>query len=242
MENKLNINAYLAEVDGNFSGFDGFGGNSDVNNYGGDINFSGGVEADMPRATSPTPYQVSVVNSTAGTLTMVLFGRNKNSQLTNFGSDVGITVTPSQTNVSYIQLLQQSAEQPFETSLIRVQSTNTAQVTNTLTVTSTDANGQTCSTPVIIQSHFSAYQFQGTIVDVPVRLRVDANTEIASLVFANTTVIYTFFPAEKVNPSRALRAGVGAVKAYGSPQVPIAQPQVNIGRPNSYPSLGNSEY
>jgi hypothetical protein len=35
---------------------------------------------------------------------------------------------------------------------------------------------------------------------------------------ANTTVTYTFFPAEKVNVSKGL-AGQGAVQVYGNPQV-----------------------
>jgi len=237
MERKLNINAYLNEVEENYSGYEGYhdGQYEDfVSEM--DLDFSGanGVEADMPSAVTPSPYQISVVNTTAGTLTVVLFGKNEFLLTANFGSAAGLAVTPSQANVTYLQLLNQSAEQPFETSLIRVQSANATQVTQILTVTSTDANGQECTVPVITQSYFSANQFQAGIIDVPYAVRIDGNTNIQSPVLGNTTVVYTFFPAEKVNPSRALSGGGrgNAVKFYAAPQVPIISPS----RPASYPT------
>lgn len=231
MERKLNIAQYLDAVNNDFSGF--YGDDMD-SGQGFDMDFSGanGVEADMPAAVTPSPYQITVANTTAGTLTVVLFGKNEFLLSTNFGSAVGITVTPSQSNVTYIQLLQQSAEQPFETSLIRVQSANATQVTQILTITSTDANGQECTVPLITQSYFSANQFQSGIIDVPYSVRIDGNTNIQSPVLAGATVTYTFFPAAKVNPSRALgKGGVGALKGYAAPQVPIISPSY----PASYP-------
>lgn len=236
MNKKLDINQYLNMVDENYSGYYG-----DATPYGNmDLDFSGAdgearMAAPQPRAVSPTPYQISVANTTGGTLTVVLFGLNQYLLSTNFGSAVGLTVTPSQSNISYLMLLQQSAAQPFETSLIRVQSTNAAQVTQILTVQSTDANGQTCTVPVITQSYFSANQFQSGIVDVPYSVTIDGNTNITSSVLANTTVIYTFFPAEKVNAARALRGRAESpLKQYAAPSVPIITNQV----PASYPALG----
>jgi hypothetical protein len=230
MEKKLNIAAYLDDVNNNYSGYNG---DYDYQ-LADDLNFSGanGVEADMPAAVTPSPYQITVSNTTAGVLTVVLFGKNEYLLSTNFGSDVGITVTPSQSNVTYIQLLNQSAEQPFETSLIRVQSSNASQVTQILTITSTDANGQECTVPLITQSYFSANQFQSGIIDVPYSVRIDGNTNIQSPVLAGATVTYTFFPAAKVNPSRALNKGaMGAIKGYAAPSVPIISPSY----PASYP-------
>lgn len=228
MEKKLNIANYLEQVNSDYSGFEGDYVMAD------DLNFSGanGVEADMPSATTPSPYQITVSNTTAGTLTVVLFGKNEFILSTNFGSSVGVTVVPSQSNVTYIQLLNQSAEQPFETSLIRVQSSNATQVTQILTITSTDANGQECTVPLITQSYFSANQFQSGIIDIPYSVRIDGNTNIQSPVLAGATVVYTFFPAEKVNPSRALGSRPsGALKQYGAPKVPI----ISSMYPSSYP-------
>lgn len=226
MKNSFNIDRYLNEAEERFSGFygedyDDFDGD-DFDLFEGDgddlYSYSNATGGGMDMLKSPAPYQVTVVNSTAGNLTLVLFGQNQYLLSTNYGSSVGLSVTPAQTNVSYLQLLQQSASQPFETSLLRVQSTNASQVTQILTVTVTDANGQSATLPIITQSYFSSYQQQSGILDVPYQVKIDGNTSITSTILANTTVTYTFFPAEKVNTAKGL-AGQGAVQVYGNPQV-----------------------
>ena len=226
MKNSFNIDRYLNEAEERFSGFygedyDDFDGD-DFDLFEGDgddlYSYSNATGGGMDMLKSPAPYQVTVVNSTAGNLTLVLFGQNQYLLSTNYGSSVGLSVTPAQTNVSYLQLLQQSASQPFETSLLRVQSTNASQVTQILTVTVTDANGQSATLPIITQSYFSSYQQQSGILDVPYQVKIDGNTSITSTILANTTVTYTFFPAEKVNTAKGL-AGQGVVQVYGNPQV-----------------------
>lgn len=226
----MDIRKFLSDAEENFSGFNGGDG------FANDLDFDGGYYEDDyysgatgtgAAGVSPAPYQVSITNSTGGTLDAVLFGYNKFLLDPNFGSATGITVTPSQSNVSYQELLLQSAGQPFETSLIRIQSSNTSQVTQVLTVTSKDANGQECSIPVITQSYFSANQFQATILDVPFNLTIDANTYITIPVLATTTVVFTFFPAEKINPARNL-AGKAQAKPYAAPSVAIGIPTVPV--------------
>jgi len=221
MKNNFDIRAYLDEADYRFSSFQG----DDYDDFEGEeFDFFEGEDdysmasggADMVK--SPSPYQINVTNTTGGTLTAVMFGLNQFLLSTNFGSAVGLTVAPAQTNVSYLQLLQQSGSQPFETSLIRVQSSNATQVTQILTVTITDANGQSATLPIITQSYFSSYQQQSGILDIPYQLKLDANTSITTPILSNTTVTYTFFPAEKVNVAKGL-AGRQAVQVYGNPQV-----------------------
>ncbi len=217
----FDVDSYLSEAEESFSGFDGYEDEYDM--YEDDVwddsdddyamASGGGVSA-----KSPSPYQVTVTNTTAGSLNLVLFGNNQFLQSTNFGSDAGLTVVPAQSNVSYLELLLQSASQPFETSLIRVQSSNATQVTQILTVTVKDANGQSASIPIITQSYFSAYQEQSGILDIPYALKIDGNTNIQSTILASATVTYTFFPAEKVNVSKGL-AGKTPVQQYGRPQV-----------------------
>jgi hypothetical protein len=204
MKNSFNIDRYLNEAEEKFSGFygddyDDFDGN-DFDLFEGEDDYSMATGGGMDMVKSPSPYQLTVTNTTAGALTLVMFGNNQFLLSTNFGSSVGLTVTPAQSNVSYLQLLQQSASQPFETSLIRVQSSIATQVTQILTVTITDANGQS------------------GILDVPYSLKIDANTSITSTILAGAVVTYTFFPAEKVNVAKGL-AGSGAVQVYGNPQV-----------------------
>jgi hypothetical protein len=182
------------------------------------MSYSNAEGGGMDMLKTPAPYQVLVQNTTAGSLNLVMFGYNQFLLSTNFGSSVGLVVAPAQTNVSYLQLLTQSASQPFETSLIRVQSSNASQVTQIITVTVSDANGQSATLPIITQSYFSSYQQQSGILDVPYSVKIDGNTSLTSSILANTTVTYTFFPSEKVNVAKGL-GGEGAVQVYGNPQV-----------------------
>ena len=208
----------------------------DVATYGVDAGMGGyyGAEGDarvaMPPvgapvvpAKTPTPYQVNVVNTTPNPLTVVLFGMNTYLLTPNFGTATGVIVAPAQNNVSYLELLQQSASQPFETSLIRVQTNVASQLTQILTVTSKDANGQLLQIPIITQSYFSANQFQSTILDIPYPVKIDGNTNISFTILGNTTATYTFFPAEKVNQARVL-GGASPQQLYSAPSVPLAVP------------------
>lgn len=243
MQKKLNIDAYISMAEENFSGADGY---QDPNLENLDLGFEGEFGADgdyyyadasnnemgmsyangavaQVAAKQPTPYQVNVTNTTLLPATVVLFGMNTYLLTPNFGSSVGVIVTPAQTNVSYLELLQQSASQPFETSLIRVQTSNPSQLTQILTVTSKDANGQLCQIPIITQSYFSANQFQSTILDIPYPVKIDGNTYITFSILGNTTATYTFFPAEKINASRILGGG-SELQQYSAPAVPVAVP------------------
>jgi hypothetical protein len=228
MKKQFDIDAYLRDAEAHFSGADGMEWEFDeVSNFESNTNLDLSFDGDEMSGTGGTamkqasPYQVSIVNSTAGTLNAVLFGMNQYLLTANFGSAVGITVTPSQTNVTYLELLQQSASQPFETSLIRIQSTNTAQITQIITITSKDANGQLCQIPLITQSYFSANQFQAGILDIPFAVKIDGNTNLTLPILATTTVTMTFFPAEKANISRNLN-GAATLQQYAAPNVPIA--------------------
>jgi hypothetical protein len=214
----FNIDRYLDDAEERFSGFNGTDDFDDfeLGDYADDWSMAdgGGVQT----MKSPSPYQVRVTNTTGGTLTAVLFGLNQYLLTPNFGSAAALVVEPAQANVSYLELLQQSGSQPFETSLIRVKTTNAAQVTETLNITVKDANGQFAGYPLITESYFSAYQQQSGILDIPFTLKIDGNTNIQVSILAATTVTFTFFPAEKVNTAKGL-AGQSPLQVYGNPQV-----------------------
>ena len=74
---------------------------------------------------------------------------------------------------------------------------------------------------MITQSYFSANQFQSGILDIPFSLRIDGNTNLQFYVLGNTTVVLTFFPANKANISRQL-SGKGTLQNYATPNVPVA--------------------
>lgn len=265
MENKMNIDSYLARAEANFSnaigndeldlGYGFYGDNGNLiepssGMYGSmqGANYQApqyyGVDAGQTivapiraiPAKQPTPYQVNVTNTTAGTLTVTLFGLNTYLLTPNFGTSVGVTVTPAQSNVSYLELLQQSASQPFETSLIRIQTSNPSQITQILTLTSKDANGQLCQIPIITQSYFSANQFQSTILDVPYPVKIDGSTYLTFPILGNTTATYTFFPAEKVNVARNLGGG-SQQQVYSAPAVPVAVPMFAASKVGARPRL-----
>ena len=237
LEKSFDIDAYLRNAEENFSGFDGDedydiewdAADGGVYDWYEGVYANAGGGAAPSNAKPPSPYQVTVQNTTGSNLTVVLFGRNQFLLEPNFGSATGLLVTPAQSNVSYAQLLQQSASQPFETSLVRVQSSNTTQVTQILTLTVTDANGQSATQPIINQSYFSAYQQQSGIIDIPFQMKIDGNTSITSIIFGTTTVTYTFFPAEKVNVAKGL-SGNRPVTNYGNPQVNIGGMSFPTGR------------
>jgi hypothetical protein len=223
MKKNFNINSYLVEAEREFSGFE------NQNGYAEDLNGVEGIGmTPQPANIAPTPYSVNITNSTAGTLNAILFGKNKYLLSTNYGSPVGITIAPSQTNISYLMLLQQSAEQPFETSFMRILSTSNPQVNQVITVTSFDANGQSCDIPIMLSSFFSPNQFQDGMVDIPLNMKIDGNTYFTFPILAGLTVTMTFFPRNKVNPSRALN-GQSQVRPYGAPSVAIGIPTVNVG-------------
>lgn len=168
------------------------------------INKKEKIKFDSVNSKQPSPYQITIENKNDEVSKAIIFGYNKRFLTKNFGSDDGILVKNSMCNSSYIQLLQQSMSMPFETSLIRIQSTNTKQVTTMFLIESSDANGQSCSVPLITANYFSANQFQSSIIDIPYGLKVDGNTELVYEVQPKTTVVITFFPASKVNTSNLL--------------------------------------
>ena len=244
--NPMDIDRYITMAEENFSGADGMedydnflsdvdlGASGDNGIYyggdgiyygaeGDDYSYAAAAAARPVPAKQPTPYMVNITNTTPNPLNVVLFGLNVYLLTPNFGTSTGVLVAPAQANITYLQLLQQSASQPFETSLIRVQSANSSQVTQIITVTSKDANGQECKIPVITQSYFSANQFQPGIVDVPFNVKIDGNTYMEFTILGNTTATITLFPSTKVNNARELM-GASNIQQYSAPAVPVAVP------------------
>lgn len=158
----------------------------------------------MQQLPDADPFEITVANSTGGALTARLFGANKYSQAVNNGSDVGLVITTGFANVSYLQLLMQSAAEPFETSSLTISSINITQVTKVFNVVYSPSNGESNSKPVIPQNYFSPMQQSQTMVIVPRSIVIDGNTYIEAVILAGATVTYTFFPKQMVKTTRAL--------------------------------------
>ncbi len=140
------------------------------------------------------PYQLSIVNTSNRSQTAVLFGYNDCKYSSNFSSGDGIKITPTQTNESYLDMLKQSVNHPFETSLIRIQSGSVAQMSQIINTRTVDSNGEPSNIPLITQSYFSSNQFNSGVLDIPYTLKVDGNTELSFIVLANSAVHFTLFP------------------------------------------------
>src|SRR3990172_1482650 len=183
MKKSFSIQRYMRQADARFSGFDGY---EDV-----DLNPGASVRQDFALANggapvkTPKPYVLRIVNSTASDLTAVLFGLNKYILTSNFGSDSGVTVTPRSNNVTYTEMLMQTGSQPYETSLIRLRSSNADQVIETLDITFKDASGQVLQDPIYSDTYVSAYQFSDNIADIPYSLTIDGNTNIELTILAD---------------------------------------------------------
>ena len=146
---------------------------------------------------SSTPVQIEIDNDTDEIKEAVLFGTNRHLLSENHGSDKDLKLSSSQFNVTYPQIIMDVAHNPIEVELMRIQSANTSQVTEVITLNSYDCNGQEVSIPIITQSYFQPTQFQATILDVPFKMTIDGNTQLHMHVRPNTKVIITLFYRRK---------------------------------------------
>ncbi len=169
----------------------------------------------------PKPFQIIVENTTDQPKTAVIFGNNRFLLSNRFGNPNGIQISVGQPGVEYLELLQQSANQPFYASLIRIQSENTTQITKFITINYKHANGRLYRDPVDMQTHKSAYQQQDNIIDGVLNTKIDGNTYLETEIEPNTRVFYTIFPTDEVDTSRTL-VGHKPIKNFDVPQVNMA--------------------
>ncbi len=225
-KNVFDTQVYLNEARERFSGANGWDSNFvDQNDLSFDANgaelYTGADGAAMGQLHEAPPLQLTIVNPTGGALTCILFGANinLNPSVTNFGSAAAITVTPDN-SISYYQVLQQSMLEPFRIGKMRVQSTNTSQVIQTIQSTSTNYYGQSLSDPISMTSTVSAYQNQLTITESTRAFDVTGNTYLSFSVLANTTVIVTFFTQRQVNLAHGLN-GISPSKSFLAPSTGV---------------------
>lgn len=139
------------------------------------------------------PYSLIVTNTKfkneknieKDTHTAVLFGTNNYLLTPNFGSDIPITVTPQQTNVAYIEVLQQSAHQPFVTRVISFKGKIDVIRDIVLTYTQKDANGTMYQCPIVIEKLMDIGKVDlndtenDQSVDIKIKQVIDGNSQIS---------------------------------------------------------------
>ena len=146
------------------------------------------------------PYGLIVTNNDhKDKKNAVLFGNNTYLLAPNYGSDIPITVVPTQTNVSYIEVLQQSSHQPFVTRIISFIGKINDIRDIVLTYTQKDANGMSFSKPIIIEEliDIDKVDFNDNendqIVKIKYKISVDGNTQISFELKPQSKIIVNIF-------------------------------------------------
>lgn len=214
-------------VNEQFIGVDGF--IDDDMYFAGDMNnwFAAEGEAAAAPAAAPSlmrsqPYILTVSNASNAAVTIDVFGAY--IYLNNGGFSSGsltvsnVTITSNLSNVTYYNLLNQSAYSPFTIGSTLISSVNgvSSQVLQPITLTTQDANGNQAVkilTPVV-----DPYQNQSGIVDLKQPFRIDGFTKLTFQIFAATSVQFQFYPSDTINVARGL-GGNPVSKQYGSPKI-----------------------
>lgn len=142
-------------------------------------------------------YSIDFENPTDKPLKCVLFGCNDNLLKPNFGSDNEIKLNASQKDVSYIMALQQSSTKPIKTKMIKIVSDNFNQLSQIMTITSKDANGQMAQTPLVTQSYMT--NDVKNVLQISYPLIVDAGTSLSFIILPKTKGTMLFY-ADKTKP------------------------------------------
>jgi hypothetical protein len=142
-------------------------------------------------------YSIDFENPTDEPLECVLFGCNDNLLKPNFGSDNEIRLNASQKDVSYIMALQQSSTKPIKTKMIKIVSDNFNQLSQIMTITSKDANGQMAQTPLVTQSYMT--NDVKNVLQISYPLIVDAGTSLSFIILPKTKGTMLFY-ADKTKP------------------------------------------
>lgn len=143
-------------------------------------------------------YSIDFENTTNKPLVCTLFGMNEHLLSKNHGSAKGIVVKPTQTEICYLEQLQQSSCMPFRTKMIKVISDNREQLLSVLTIKSKDANGSYMQNPL----NTIAYMTDDVKNVLPIAYHtiVNGNTQIQFTVQPKTKGTILFY-AEKPNAS-----------------------------------------
>ena len=218
---KFDTLAYRNQIQEQFSGADGWdnfrGGAPEMNVDGGPEMNAAGMEAmvEAPELTFTITNSSTTANATA-----VLFGAGLFLSDTYYGSSSTITITPD-FGVAYTQILRDTSTSPFTVGQVRMQcSANAAQVTQGLSVVSTNIYGDSSTKSINMVTNISEYQQQLTIARSTRPFDVTSDVYFKFVVLPSTTVTCTVYVKNKVNIARQL-VGQAISGQYDSPNVGI---------------------
>ncbi len=158
-------------------------------------------------------------SSSSANATVIMFGSNiyLDSTVVNYGSSPSVAIQP-QFGVGYAQILRDTSASPFTVGRVRMQSSNTTQVTQNLTITSTNIYGESYNKPINMVPTISQYQFNPNITETNIPFDITPNVYFSFTILPSTTLLLSVFIKSKVNPAKHL-VGKPAATAYGRPAV-----------------------
>jgi hypothetical protein len=185
------------------------------------------MESCVQQVAASDPYVLTITNSnTTASQTAVLFGAytNMNPDVAgaNFGSDAGITITPS-SGSSYFALLAQSMSNPFMIYSWRLDSDTAAQLNQTLYVNYTNAgNGKLARIPINMNVRRNLYYNSSNGLEFVYPIKVDGNTYFTMTILAGGVITVTMFPQAVADLTQTLGGNVARIaKQYDIPQMSV---------------------
>lgn len=171
-----------------------------------------------------SPYAVTITNASGANVTdfdvLGSYEYINNAGFTAGGSLVigAVTIASAIPGVSYRELLYQAQNNPFTVGQTYLSCPAvSAQVQETFTIITKDANGTTVQIPIV--PFIDPYQQQLTVNTVEQEYRIDGFTKLRfSNILGSAVLTIRWYPSDNLNPARAL-AGQPANKAFGDPGI-----------------------
>lgn len=172
------------------------------------------------------PYIINIDNTAVGAVNVAnfdIFGALKYLYSAGWANGVltlnGVKISSGLSNVTYQELLGQTAFNPFTVGKTYLMSTagSAAQILQPFTVETGDANGNKASRAMI--PALSPNQMLQTVLEYKQAYRIDNYTKLVfSNIFAGASMQIHFYPTDNINISRGL-SGAQVSKSFALPQL-----------------------
>jgi hypothetical protein len=155
-----------------------------------------------------SPYAIGLTNISRGATSIanfVLFGYNKYSKVANYGSDVNVVY--SMTNSSYPEMLATSTFNPFIIKQFRIFSSNQSNLNQILSINYENANGIANSEDLALSTYISTYQVLQQTRVVDIKYKADGTFFILGTLQPNSSMLFVILPDVAVNISNLMDEG-----------------------------------
>jgi hypothetical protein len=152
------------------------------------------------------PYTIRLANTDVPQplLSYILFGANRYSDDTNYGSRAGVTQTVAGGGATYRELLAQSQTKPFKVKYWFISTSNVNNFLQSIVFNWEDADGVKYSEAVSLFQYIDMYQISTTSVAFKFPATIDGKFWISSAFITDTTVSITIYPDIIADPTNLL--------------------------------------